>query len=89
MGRPAGKSLNPVAFRDLLDKLSPPLTQAAVAEAANVSAGTLSDLIAGKVRASNETAVALALVLHCDKATLFPEFVQFGPRPRAEGKAAA
>lgn len=89
MGRPAGKSLNPVAFTDLLDRLEPALTRAQVAGAADISPGTLSDLISGKVRASNETAIALALVLRCDKATLFPEFVQFGPRPRAvAGKAA-
>lgn len=83
MARPSGKALNPAAFKDMADRLLPALSAAEIAEAAGISASTLSGLVSGVTRASNETAAALALVLRCDRATLFPEYVQFGPRPRA------
>lgn len=89
MARPSGKALNPAAFKDLADRLVPALTAAEIAAAAGISASTLSGLVSGVHRASNETATALALVLRCDKATLFPEYVQFGARPRAGVPAAA
>lgn len=82
MPRPSGKALNPEAFYEMLERLDPPMTQAAVADAAGISASTLSDLISGTTRAADGTATSLALVLRCKRGALFPEYVQFGARPR-------
>ena len=87
MGRPTGKSLNPVAFVDLHEKLFPPLTRAEIAEAAGISPGALSDLMTAKSFASDKVAHELARVLNCKRETLFPEYVQFGPRPRTPRRA--
>ena len=84
MGRPSGKALNPQAFLDLFERLDPPMTRADVAEAVGVSPGYLSDLVKGKVFASDTKAHNLAAVLRCRRETLFPEYTQFGPRPRTK-----
>jgi transcriptional regulator with XRE-family HTH domain len=82
MARPSGKALNPDAYRDVVERLDRPLTDAQVAEEARISPSTLSGLLSGVTRASNETATALSLVLRCRRGTLFPEFVNFGARPK-------
>lgn len=88
MARPSGKALNPDAFRDILEGLPESPTAAAIANAAGISPSTLSELLAGTTRASDRTATELALAMRCRRATLFPEYVNFGARPRPEAEPA-
>jgi DNA-binding transcriptional regulator YdaS (Cro superfamily) len=77
-GRPAGLLLNPVALDHVLGER----TRSSLADAANIKASVLSEMVTGVRGVSPAAAAKIARALNCEPGVIFPELVAFSTTVR-------